>query len=270
MVAFDKTALRIKDGVAVGGREAAFFERYQAAFSAGAGGLDDCAAFIAGLDALPGDVRRLLTTEFMSGELFLGRASDRAARTFLRSRAIRRHERSVLMPVVELINHDAGGEDYDLADGVSINGTFADEVLARYRSTDPFQMFKSWGFASAEPAAFSLPVFVPWGARILVVRRLLSKPKMRATVPKIAMRGKFIELSHLLIGDAENPDWPRQMLARAVRKIEGGDIDGVLDEIRAINRARFAKLADAVSGQASPLTVCLCKTCDYQLAAMSS
>jgi hypothetical protein len=163
LVEFENGNLQIKKNAAVGVREARFFDRYEAAFSWGAGGRDDCAAIAEAMDTLPQNIRTLLTIEFMSGKLFAGPASDRIERRFLGSRPVKWQDKPTMMPVVDLVNHGVGGIRYGIGDGVSVEDKFAGELLARYRSVDPFQIFKVWGFVSPEPVAFSLPVLVKLG-----------------------------------------------------------------------------------------------------------
>lgn len=268
-VTFDGGRLSVTQQAELGAPEAEFLESYHAEFSWGAGGRDDCAAFVTAMDALPVGVRSLLTNEFLSGTLFDGDAADRIQRRFLDTRCVRNHASTVLMPVLDLVNHDPAGARFDFADGAAIDGLFAGEVCARYRRADAFLIFKYWGFASAETLAFSLPVFLKLDSHILAVRRLARPEAMRqaATAPKADVRGRFVDFSCLLVGDSANPDRPRDLFRRAIEKFEPHAADAVFDEIVRINRERFVALA-AAAGQAGTMASTLRNMCAFQLKAM--
>ena len=132
LVISDGDTLRIKRGAAIGEREAAFVERYQAEFSWGAGGRAECAAFFAGMDAFPGPLRRVLTAEFGFGKLFSQNTPECILKRFLQTRRINYHGEQTMMPLVELINHGFAGALYERYNGVAVSGRFADEILAQY------------------------------------------------------------------------------------------------------------------------------------------
>lgn len=267
-VAFRDGALVVKADAPVGAREADFFNRYQAGFSCGAGGLAKCLAHVAALDALPPAVRAIIAGEFMTGALFSGSAMARAEHLFLRSRWIRWQGAPAIMPMMELLNHAPGGQDYGRDQGLIVRGHFTDEVLACYSRADPFDMFAHWGFASAEPLAFSLPMLMPASKRTLIVGRSLRPMRPGSIGLRSTRDGNVIELPRLQLGDMHQPELPKRIFSRALAGVEGINGDRLFDEIAAVNRARFVKLAEAVAGLQGALAETLRNTCAWQLAAL--
>lgn len=264
-VVFENGVLRIPQSAGIGAREARFLERYYGEFSWGDGGRKAVADFVAALDALPGEIRALLKAGFQAGWLFEGTGERRIERRFLHARAIRREGVPVMAPVVELANHAPSGASYALETGVGLGGRFAGEVFARYARTDPFQIFEAWGFASPAPLAFSLPVFVKLGARILAVRRRLDlRSEDLAERQPLAARasGRFVDLPYLLIASRDAPDRPRAVFARCMKEVGEPDADRVFDEIVALNRERLLALsamADAKDDSGSAILRAVCR-----------
>jgi len=267
---FEGESLKVADNSPIGLREREFFARYQAAFSWGAAGKYESAAFIRGMRALPGPIKSLLTTDFMLGYVLVGDVTRAIEDQFLATRSSRWANKRVLMPVIELVNHGPDGR-YTFTDGIGVSGNFSGEVTVQYRRTDSFQMFRAWGFASSQPIAFSLPLFVKLGARMLAVRRLLEQQAINESETRLNpdMHGRFVDIRCLLLGDLGNPERPRQIFLRCLEEIGAGDGNPVFDEILAINRARFRNLAAAVGDSEDPICGMLRDICTYALAAMA-
>jgi len=274
-----RQALAVRDGAlkvaatsSLGAREARFIEDYYAAFSWGGGGREEVARFVAALDALPRTVRDILARECAAGWMFAGSAASRIEKRFLGSRAVQRQGQAAMAPLVELLNHAPDGADYEIGDGVAVAGRFAGEALAAYQHADAFQMFIGWGFASPEPRAFSLPVFVDLSGRVLVVHRAIPPGGRQApqdAPPKPAVRGRFVDLPFALLGDRAAPERPRALFALTMMAIGEPDADRLFDRIVAINRDRFASLAAAAEGDGAGAAM-LRDVCRHQLAALAS
>ena len=179
-VEFKRNKIRIKDDSKVPERERAFFESYEKDFSWGAGGKMDCEAFFESVGTLPENVRNVLVQDLsLAGLKEMKSGPDRTQRRFLRSRMITYKGGHVIMPVVDLANHGVKGCPFGIKEGITIGGTFEDEVLAHYGMVDPYGAFDVWGFTSNEPVAFSLPATMKLASRQLSILRQLSNKKVR-------------------------------------------------------------------------------------------
>jgi len=268
---FEDGAWRVARDAPVGDRERHFFERYQAAFCWEAGGQDECTTFVETMDAIPRSLRDLLPAEFRLDSLFEGDPALRVQTRFLTSRAINMQGRSMLMPIVELVNHRTGKALFDLKMGVSVSGTFDGEVLVRYQHTDALGIFQEWGFASREPIAFSLPLLVGRGDRAFGVNRELQKTVKRDSVrmPTVKLNGKLVTLSHIMLGNVKSPELPRRIFLSLMEDIPRVNAEEFFDEIRNINRQKFLKFIAALDEYEGAGVSLLRKMCDYQLETMS-
>jgi hypothetical protein len=271
---FTGGALRVKKNASgVSEREKEFFNAYQEAFSWGAGGQKDTAAFVESMDALPADLRDRLTKQFALITVFRGSAEERTQRRFLRSRMIHSQGKQVVMPVVELVNHGTAGVGFEYKDGISVKGTFPDEILVRYNLTDPLGVITVWGFASEEPVAFSLPMRVPAGNRRLVIMRNFGQiEKLGNTrAPTVKVAGETITLSHLMLGHKKFPRLGKGVFYRLMKGqgIEHDAAEEIFDRILHFNRMQFLQLMQDLEGVEGPAAEMLRKTCYYQMRAMS-
>jgi hypothetical protein len=270
-IRFEAGVLGIEKDSGLGQREIAFLERYYAEFSWGGGGRESVEAFERALDGLPKPARDLLAGDFKAPWLFKGTGPARTELRFLNSRAGERHGTNVMIPIVELVNHAPEGADYALENGVGISGRFDGEVLAAYRHWDAFQIFAGWGFASPEPRALSLPVFVKLEARTLVVwRRLDLVPDASKVVPPVSgKRGRFLDVPFLLLGDRDRPELPRALFAAGMKAVGEPDTGPLFNEILGLNRERFARLAASVDGHDDEGSKLLREVCRLQLEALA-
>jgi len=271
-VEFVEDRMKIKDSAIVGNPERIFFENYQEAFSWGSVGRNEAAALIEALDDLPPDVRALLSSDFtMKLRLEGGSVVERAQRRFLDSRQIEKGAAWVVMPLMELVNHAPTGVPYDVSDGVTIEGVFPGEVLVFYMDMDTLGIFRTFGFASPERCAFSLPIQDQTGRRkILVQRRINFDSKLGSfQVPDFRMDGDTLVLSCLMIGDVKFPRLSRGIFCRVMKEAGKQDPEEAFDAILHHNRTKFLKLLEALEPYGGGLIPTLRKVVRYQLEAMS-
>jgi hypothetical protein len=267
-IAFEGDTLRVKHSVSgIGRREKEFFDTYQQTFSWGAGGRDECAGFLAAMDALPTELRDLLAKKYGLSAIFQGAGIEQAKKRFLKSRRMRIQGRQVLMPVVELVNHDVNGVEFQYNDGIAIHGIFADEVLVHYSLCDPLDVLMVWGFASQEPLAFGLPAWLPLGTRRLIIRRNFDD----VWSPAADIDGEKIVLSHLMLTNARNPKLPKDNFYKLMQDLGLKQINAeeVFNRILHANREQFLKLSAALAGHDGEAVTLLRKTCQYQIIALS-
>src|SRR5205814_2422605 len=123
------------------------------------------ARFIAGLDALPSDVRALLEKQFTMPDLFAGEPAERTSERFLWSRRFRWTNRDWFVPIAELARHGARGLTPALdSDGrFRLHGTVSGEVLVSRGAFDTLEMYFTSGAVEPQEQAYSLAMDVTGG-----------------------------------------------------------------------------------------------------------
>ena len=262
--------LRVKKKGDAPSREDKFFEEYQEAFSWGANGRSDCEAFLESMAELPEPVREVLTNDWGLGYMFGGIDAKAAQNRFLRTRRINRNGRSVLMPLLELVNHGVMGSPFKFAGGISIAGTYDREVLARYNHLDPLGVFLAWGFPSPEPVTYSLSMKLPLPGRTLIIGREVVKNKVhgRLRIPEVTVEDDKVNFSHLMLGHKRFPKLSRGVFRYLMKEqgIEGAD--EVLDRIRQISGTKFLNLLSVLDDYESRTITALRQMCRYQITSL--
>jgi len=267
---FENNKVRIYPLAAVGDRERAFLERYHQDFSWGEGGRDESERLILMMQELPDALRESLATTF-NLDIATTEPSDEAIqRNFLGARVIEYKKRRVVMPIVELANHGPVGS-YDLADGVALRGTFQGEVLARYTASDSLAVFRSWGFASEEEIALSLPIRLPIGPRTLRIddRFDLPKESERLWVPKMSIEGNEIRLSYLMLGNRRYPRLSKGIFQKLMQEAGVEGAAEIFDRLLQMNQLRYLELLGALEDLDAAIAPTLRKMARYQLQTMS-
>jgi hypothetical protein len=251
--------------------ERRFFERYTNTLTWGGGARQEMSALIAAFDALPNDVRTLLAADFGMAAWLEGEPAMREQLQFLQSRVCEIDGRDVLVPVLELANHDSCGVKWRSENGVEVAGQASGEILLSYGLHDPFSMFRRFAFASPEPVAFSLPMKVEIGAIALAIERSFEVNRRGDAVPpRLADTGDGLALSFLMLGQSNFPRLPRGAFRALMKTMGVGDADELFDRIVHANWEKFLKLLDALDAHSGALIVGLRNMVLYQLQAMSS
>ncbi len=266
--------LCVKAESTMGAKEKDFFDRYQEAFSWGAGGRAECEAILARVAAAPDDLRQALNAEVNLDLVWNGDPDPvvRAQKRFLGTRMITRKGAFVIMPVLELVNHDPQGGMVDMKGGISLSGLFPQEMRFRYVVNDPLAYFVCWGFGSPESVAFSLPLTMKLGdGRTLVVRRQLNEATKgaRLTPPKPTGEGDKVILPFALLGAEGYPRLAKTYFYAAMREIDARNPEAIFDNVAHFNRMRFIKLLEILDDRPGELAAGLRRMARFQLAAMS-
>lgn len=193
----------------------AFHESYLSNIGWNAGGLEHHSQFRQTLCALPASLKNFLQIFGCTDDLSRPPTPQEALNSYCISRQISVNGDSILMPVLELINHANDGAPYVIEqDGVSLSGIFQDEVVARYtRQVDAFHFFFNYHFAARSRSALScsVKIDVP-GFRALRISRLdgLSEVRNGIRGPQIRLCGDEIHLSFVELVNLDEPPLPRQ------------------------------------------------------------
>jgi hypothetical protein len=269
-IVFENGRIGVRAHAAGGGRERAFLEDYENRFSWGDGGRAETEQTFAEAQRLPGELRRLLLTEHRCGLWFDEPAPERIQEQFIASRCISYRGRTVIMPIVELVNHGAGA-NYDTADGVKLTGTFAGEVLVKYSDLDSYGLFLTYGFAQEQPHALSIQLAGNVGDTQLAIEREIGDVagSTRAWMPGLAMTDGGAQLDFLMIGNRQYPRLCRGIFYKIMRAAGAAGFEEAFDTIQHVNRMHFLSLLAALEDQTAPMARTLRRMARHQLTTMS-
>ena len=243
-IRFDGDEFRLHNDAPVGTRERVFLEAYQREFSWGAC-RGETEALLRTMAEAPQELRELLDTPF-DAELWLSGPTQAAIRErHFGARAIKHKERVVVMPVIELANHGHTPISYSHGDGISVSGTFEDEILVSYCLTDALDIFNNWGFASeGQPFALGLKMNLETQLGEIIIERgdIVMDSKRRLFYPDVKIEGRRITLSYMMLGHKNFPRLAKANFYRIMRDAGRGDFEETFDRIAQINRSQFLKL----------------------------
>lgn len=267
---FEGGRFRVASRAQAGARERAFLEAYQDRFSWGAEGRAEIERLFEQAAALPPELRHALKTRHGCGGWFDDASDELVRQKFLQSRSITYRGRTVMMPVVELVNHGMES-DFDVSDGVGVRGSFAGEILTRYSDTDSFGVFLNWGFAAPQPIAMSTWLAGIVGPTRLKIDRDFDRFKVaeRTKIPVITPGGDAPKLSFLMIGCRPFPGFCRGIFHKVLRDAGLGGHEESFDTILHANRMHFLDLLTAIEEADGPLMHTLRRMALYQLREMS-
>jgi hypothetical protein len=221
--------------------------------------------------ALPADVRQLLATKYGCGPLFSESSEELIQRRFFEMRSITYRGHSVVMPIIELVNH-GGDVRYDHSDTIALRGNFADEVLVRYSDLDSFDYFLSWGFATQRPVAFSVALHGSVGTTRMEIGQTFNTvvTSERQWVPAFRMADtNIVQLPFLMIGNVRFPRLPKGIFYKLMRDAGYKGFEEAFDTVQHLNRIHFLNLIEELEPFDLPISQTLRTMARYQLRAMS-
>jgi hypothetical protein len=255
---------------AVGERERAWLNRYQEEFAWGGGGGDEIIRKFEAVGALPAELRQSLLTKYACGPWFLEPTEQVIQQRYFGTRTITYRGRSVVMPLIELVNH-GDGVRYDLSDGVALRGNFLGEVLVQYADVDSFDYFISFCFATQRPVAFSLPLGGNLQSERLEIgngfnTRVTSE---RSWIPAATRKANVVSLPFLLLGNIKFPRLPKGIFYRLMRAQGCRGFEEAFDLVHHLNCLHFIGLLEELEGFEQPIARTLRAMARYQLRALS-
>lgn len=275
-IEFVDDKLKIRKTSAVGSAERDFVERYENTFSWGGSGRSDCAAFLEGMKSLELEGLSRSSVNSVVSWAHAQHANDSVGQRFLASRIVMRSDKPVLMPVMELVNHDPLAPPYDLTKGVGIGGLFPEEVLVCYTVQDPFGTFMKHGFVSPELMAFSLPMNHESTAKQEAGRRILIKCDVNFStklgsiaVPEFKTEDGNVALSCMILGAARAPKLPRSIFFAILREAGWQNWVEEFDRICHLNRLIFLDMLESMEAREGEFALTVRKVLRLQLRAMS-
>lgn len=250
----DGDDLMVSPTVAVADDVRTFIARYQKHFSWGADGRKGVEAFETTLKTLPQALlQRLQQLHLLNlTTRQKGAWTEVLRQRFLQSRRINYHGRKVSMPIIELINHSPRSPGYLINDGIQFKDTFTGEITVNYSPTsDALLRFFTYGFASAEPGAYSLPMHLRLGdGRTVHVGYNIGEVTRvdKLAVPKVVTEGQRTRLSHLRLGQERAPRIPRTLLRKALPDWPVALVDEVFERVRSSNLLTLTELLEVAEG----------------------
>jgi hypothetical protein len=263
--------LQLKPAANVPDAHRIFFDRYEDAISWGGGGREQSMEFITALDSLPDNVRDVLIADFEFEDLLVGDRITRAQRSFLKSRSIRSGDRSYVMPLIELANHDPAGIPFELGEALRIEGNTHDEILVSYGAHDALSAFRAFGVVSREPGSFSVPLNIPTKPLPIHIDRETNIAVKRGAdwLPEMRIAEGQCELSYLMIGHRKLPRLSRGIFRRLMLETGLDSADEAFDSILNHNWTQCLKLLEALEPHEGEMIAALRKAVRYQLESMS-
>jgi hypothetical protein len=267
-------AVRIKPGVAVGDEVRDFFNDYQSHLS-WQGGREDAAKFLLGMYALPDKVKTILRTEFRYKVSTEPPTPQKIFERFLNSRSITYNDKSIIMPMVELVNHSYKGVGYNFDQGIGLRGSSKAEIFAKYNEHDCWSKSLVYGFAPIERLAYSLPfeMFSNDRKKRILVRNKPSERVKNPTgeeVPKVERQGSDIHISYVLLGDRLDARRPIQIYRKSIKRYLEKDSDEFFETLANLNKQRFLRLLSACNDGDSFAHRLLRETAIRQLEALNA
>ena len=218
-----------------------FFLDFQESFGLNSTMLNDITLQQYQLSRISDELKKLLILYGVNKYLFSEPHSEYCFEYLKASRKIwfKKTKKFVLMPVIELFNHDElstiGYKDN--GKGISVEGKVDDEILVNYNTQipDAIKMYTKYRFACKKDNALSGAMNIRLGQKIIRVSTLdfLNNEFEGSKLPKVKVTGNIIDISFLIISSKLNPDSPRKIFREIMLKVgmPAGMIDNVFDGI---------------------------------------
>ncbi len=202
------------------------------------------------LFVLPESVKAMLISYGIDQAIFQKATIQSCLDVYKRSRRISVNDKQVLMPLIELVNHDEGAKkSFDTAASVSISGTFKDEVLINYDILgDAIGMFEGYGFSVVKPYTFSGTLGINLGTKAIKIARFFTLyNKIENTVlPRLNVIEDDINLSFLVLGSVNDKNSPKKIFIKLMHSV-GMPTDiasNVFDDLVEQNKSFFLHLLE--------------------------
>ena len=247
-----------------------WYQRFQADYSWGAEAQDSIRAFEEGLKNLPDNVRTLLRNlgianieSRCSGSITEQHIFDR----FIATRRINRNERAWLMPIIELVNHSPKQPSWGVSEqGITVKGTYDDEILVRYSVADPLRRLFQYGFNCKEPHGFSMRVQVVHRGKKIIVKGGINYAPL--SLPKVEIIEDALMIDSAMLGSMDQPRMPKAILREALIKHEWVDPEELFDQIRRKNQLALIKILREIENEEKLISDLVRTACRDQLIAI--
>jgi hypothetical protein len=273
--ALDGEALIIKADAAVPADIKEFIRKYQKSFSWGKEGKNRIEKFERGIAELPAStleqLKKLRMVDLRNRHA--GVWSEVLLRRFLLSRRISFNEATVIMPIVELINHSPRSPGYQINKTIKVSGKFKNEVTVNYSPfSDSMTRFLIYGFASPEPIAYSLPMKVKVLDKNIEIGHEFRKldKKDGISLPVHEYKDAQLKCSHLMLASVKTPRVMKTVFRKMLVEEPVETADELFEFIRNINHVELYNLLDTLGGDESEVAEEFRKAIMFQLRGLTN
>lgn len=264
--------VRIKNEQSFPEGYAAWYHRFQKEYSWGAEASRSIIAFESELQKLPDSIQRILNrfVRFPIKQRLPGSNIEQEAfRRFILTRQINWGGKTVLMPVIELVNHSPSQNSWVISDtGISVNGQFQDEVLVKYSVSDPMHRFIQYGFSCEELMAFSMSTKLNHRGQQIIVNGGINFTPF--TPLQVSTKGDQIVINRPLIGCENRPRMPKTLFSKCCEQLKGINSNELFEQICQANQLAVIQILREIkkNNYSSPIKEQLQETCWLQLNAI--
>jgi hypothetical protein len=184
-------------------------------------------------------------------DLFQKPSRSACLEMYKQSRRVFVSNQLVLMPLIELMNHEECSKKSFHIDhqGVSVSGRFKDEISVHYGMVgDAALMYEHYGFSTRKPYAFSGALVINLGASVIKIARFLNlfTTVGKANLPKVHMDGNEVHLSCLLLGSINDRGAPKNVFRKLMQSVgmQANQADKIFDGIIDQNQSFFLHLLE--------------------------
>lgn len=223
-LAFDKDGnLILTDGCDWNGDIKSFYLDYQRDYGIGGSLMHEMMQRQTEFYSLPDSIKTMLAGFGMRKNLFDKPSQQSCLELYKSSRRILFNDNLVLMPLVELVNHDElSNKSFDKVPQLGISGKFKAEVLINYgMAGDATLMFEGYGFSTPKPYTFSGSLGINLGAKAIKIARFVTLYKTIANtnVPRLKVEGDTIHLSCLVLGSINDKSSPKKVFLKLMNTV---------------------------------------------------
>lgn len=189
---------------------------------------------------LPETLKTMLINFGMDKSTFQKPTLQACLDMYKRSRRIIVKDRMLLMPIVELVNHDGNSKKTFIKEPkISMSGKFKNEILINYGLVgDAALMFEGYGFSTPKPYTFSGTLGINVGANMINIARFVTlyKTVEKTNMPRVKVEGNVIHLSCLVLGSMNDKSSPKKIFTNLMHSvgmpatIAANVFDGVVEQ----------------------------------------
>jgi hypothetical protein len=173
--------------------------------------------------SLPVTIKNMLMNYGIDKSLFDEPSPQVCLDRYKNSRRIIVKDKLMLMPLIELVNHDEKNiKSFDRVPNLGISGKFKDEVLVNYGLVgDAALMFEGYGFSVPKPYTFSGALGINLGSKVINIARFVTLYKTieKTNVPRLKVEGDNIHLSCLVIGSVNDKSSPKKVFIKLMHSV---------------------------------------------------
>ncbi len=172
---------------------------------------------------LPESVKNMLIGYGVSASFFQKPSRKASLEIYKNSRRILFNDQLVLMPLVELVNHDEQSKKtFEYLPNIGIYGNFNDEILLHYgMAGDAALMFQGYRFSTPKPYSFSGALSINLGSKVIEISRFVTlfKTVENTNIPSLKVEGDTIHLSCLVVGSINDKSSPKKVFTKLMQSV---------------------------------------------------